>query len=776
VAVAWAGPWPDDMAPPHATVAPRPYIKREAEVAPYGIFETIKDAVVNMLEAGVAIKEKVQQVTDRVNAIIDDIQEFYDDFMEANEGKTPSEAILDVIYQKLHDEIMDLLDVVFDEIDAVFYQVADFVDDTVSGVWGEATVRKGIASVMESIYSKYIDIMLGTLRKAIGLIDFIDHEVWESFVEKLMDSIEEKLNAKLHEYGERLRNSPAFKRSLVMRSEELTPYGFLDTIKDAVNGMIETGVNIKEKIAELTETLNEIIRSLREFYEDYTNQEGKTPTEAFLEHVIEKLHDDIVKALDVVFDQIDIVFHSVADYVDETLEDVWGKELIRKGVNSLLESLYSKYIDAVLGVLRIAIDAIDFIEHESWDMFVDRLMDSIEESLDERLDEFGEKLKNKAKRSLVSRSTEDVTTMGIIDSIKDTAQGMLDAVISVKDKIADMGKQVVDALTKVAEWYKEVTADKDGKPVTDVILEELFDKIVSEIGSVIEKIFDEIADAVLKVAEYIDEILRGIWEEAYIREKIAAFLDYIMETYVAAIMNALQKILDAIDFIENNDWEATADGVVDIIESIMHEKLDELSEKIKERLGLLDSRHQLSVAHIDRMGIFDNIKEYVKNMVEASISLNQRFESMHGKLKQSLRKISAWYEQSSSSSSNTEGLVDELLERLIDEISNCVIELVDDIADIFLDIADFLDEKLKGAIEESAIKERVSDILDAIIKDYLDRIIYFLNGVLSLIDFVKIYDWEETIEEILYIIRFKMNERLEDIRDKVRERLHCPTY
>merc|ERR1711988_1469290 len=548
VAVAWAGPWPDDMAPPHATVAPR--FNREAEIAPYGIFDTIKEAVVNMLEAGVAIKEKVQQVTDRVNAIIDDIQEFYDDFMEENEGKTPTEAILDVIYQKLHDEIMNLLDVVFDEIDAVFHQVADYVDETVTGVWGESVVRKGIAHVMESIYSKYIDIMLRTLRKAIGLIDFIEHEDWDKFVDKLMDSIEAKLDAKLHEYGERLRNSPTFKRSLFKRSEDLTPYGFLDTIKDAVNGMIETGVNIKEKIAELTETLNEIIRSLREFYEDYTNQEGKTPTEAFLEHVIEKLHDDIVKALDVVFDQIDIVFHSVADYVDELLEDVWGKELIRKGVNSLLESLYSKYIDAVLEVLRMAIDAIDFIEHESWDEFVDRLMDSIEESLDERLDEFGNKLKNQAKRSLVFRSTEDVETMGILDSIKDTAQGMLDAVISVKDKVADMGKQVADALAKVAEWYKEIT------------------------------------DAVLKVADYIDEILRGIWEEAYIREKIADFLDYIMETYVDSIMNALQKILKAIETIQNNDWEATADGVVDIIESILHEKLDELSEKIKERLGL----------------------------------------------------------------------------------------------------------------------------------------------------------------------------------------------
>lgn len=597
VAVAWAGPWPDDMAPPHATVAPRPYLpdwakpqippKRDVEVAPYGIFETIKDAVTSMLEAGVAIKEKVQQVTDRVNAIIDDIQEFYDDFMEANDGKTPTEAILDVIYQKLHDEILNLLDVVFDEIDAVFHSVADFVDDNISGVWGEAIVRKGIAHVMESIYSKYIDIMLATVRKAINLIDFIEHEDWEAFVDKLMDSIEANLDAKLDKFGDRLRNSPAYKRSLVTRTERLAPYGFLDTIKDVVNGMIETGVGIKDKIAELTKTLNEIIDSLREFYEDYTEQEGKTPTEAFLEHVLEKLHDDIVKALDVVFDQIDDVFHSVADYVDEMLEDVWGKELIRKGINQLLESLYSKYIDAVLEVLQMAIDTIDFIEHEDWDAFVDRLMDSIEASLDAKLDEFGDKLKNQGKRAvLMSRSDEDVSTMGIVDSIKDFAQGMLDAGVAIKEKIADMSKQVADALHTIAEWYKNITADQDGKPVTDVILEKLFEKIVSEIGAIIEKIFDEIADVVLNVAEYIDEMLRGVWEEAYIREKIAGFLEYVMEKYVKTVMNALQKILDTIDFIENNDWEATADGVVDIIESAMHEKLDEISEKIKDRLGL----------------------------------------------------------------------------------------------------------------------------------------------------------------------------------------------
>ena len=47
---------------------------------------------------------------------------------------------------------------------------------------------------------------------------------------------------------------------------------------------------------------------------------------------------------------------------------------LQKGVNQLLESLYSKYIDAVLEVLRMAIETIDFIEHEDWDAFVDRLM------------------------------------------------------------------------------------------------------------------------------------------------------------------------------------------------------------------------------------------------------------------------------------------------------------------------------------------------------------------------------------------------------------------
>ena len=33
-----------------------------------------------------------------------------------------------------------------------------------------------------------------------------------------------------------------------------------------------------------------------------------------------------------------------------------------------------------------------------------------------------------------------------------------------------MGKQVVDALSKVAEWYKNITADQDGKPVTGNIM------------------------------------------------------------------------------------------------------------------------------------------------------------------------------------------------------------------------------------------------------------------------------------------------------------------
>jgi len=380
-----------------------------------------------------------------------------------------------------------------------------------------------------------------------------------------------------------LRNRNAVKRSLVARSAEAVPYGIFDTVKDVVNSMLETAVNIQEKVAEVTDRANAIIDDLQQMYDDFVeSHDDQTPTDAFLEIMYKRLHDEIIALLDMVFEQIDAVFHKVADYVDEMIGDVWGSELIKNGINKVMETIYSKYTDLVVDALHKAIDLIDFIEHEDWDAFVDRLFESIEANLDAKLDEFGDKLKN--KRSLVARSAEAVP-FGMLDSVKDLAQGMLDAGIAIKEKIADMGNQVTDALTKVAEWYKEITAD--GKTVTGAILEELTEKIVDKVGSIIEKVFDDIADVMLSTAEYLDEMIRGIWGEAIIREKIAAFMDIVMKKYVAAVLDGLQKILDVLSFIERTDWDAVVDSVFEIMESCMHEKLDELSQKIKERLGVL---------------------------------------------------------------------------------------------------------------------------------------------------------------------------------------------
>jgi len=384
-----------------------------------------------------------------------------------------------------------------------------------------------------------------------------------------------------------LRNRNAVKRSLVARSAEAVPYGIFDTVKDVVNSMLETAVNIQEKVAEVTDRANAIIDDLQQMYDDFVeSHDDQTPTDAFLEIMYKRLHDEIIALLDMVFEQIDAVFHKVADYVDEMIGDVWGSELIKNGINKVMETIYSKYTDLVVDALHKAIDLIDFIEHEDWDAFVDRLFESIEANLDAKLDEFGNKLKNRnaVKRSLVARSAEAVP-FGMLDSVKDLAQGMLDAGIAIKEKIADMGNQVTDALTKVAEWYKEITAD--GKTVTGAILEELTEKIVDKVGSIIEKVFDDIADVMLSTAEYLDEMIRGIWGEAIIREKIAAFMDIVMKKYVAAVLDGLQKILDVLSFIERTDWDAVVDSVFEIMESCMHEKLDELSQKIKERLGVL---------------------------------------------------------------------------------------------------------------------------------------------------------------------------------------------
>jgi len=222
----------------------------------------------------------------------------------------------------------------------------------------------------------------------------------------------------------------AYRRSPLtgFKEKRWAPFGFLDKIKDSVNGMIDTGVNIKDKLAQLTNTVNEIIESLREVYEDYSDQEADIPTskDELLMQILEKFHDDIVNALIIVFDQIDAVFHSVAGSVDGMLGNMWGTGVIKKGINQLLKTLYFAYTESVVEVLRMAIKRVDFIDIGcKWDEFVDHLMESIEVNLDAKLDAFEEKLKKQGKRELVSRSADDgykgyypLNTWGIIYQIR----------------------------------------------------------------------------------------------------------------------------------------------------------------------------------------------------------------------------------------------------------------------------------------------------------------------------------------------------------------------
>jgi len=581
-------------------VAPYKFHQFEDEIVPYGVTDTIIDMVTDMLESGVSMKEKINNLVSQVNQVIDEVQAFFDSIKD---GDNPSDAIVNNLFNKAIKQIMKILEMAFDGIDSAFLAVARFADEEIDDMWGSSMITTVMEKTLKKFYGIYVEQTVAGLEKLMEKVT-IDNPVldkhWEDFMGRLIGEIERSLAKRRADFKIKLVNRSKARRSIDLTDElgwpnpdvepnrpylpdleeEVVPYGLINSIKETVTKMLESGLAIKKRIAEVADRVQAIIRDVQDYYDYIVETTGKTPQENAMEAVYTMLHDRIMEVLDAAFTQIDQVFHKVADYVDELIKDIWAEAIVRKAINHAMETLYDKYTELVVDSLRKAIELIDFIEHEDWDAFVDRLMDSIEDKLDEKLDQFGDKLRQQIPKRSVRAA------YGILDTVKDTAQRMLDAGVAIKEKIASLGDKVGEALKSVAEWYKEITADRNGKPVTDAILEDLFQKIVNEIGSIIQNIFDEIADVALTVAEFLDEKIRGIWGEAVIREKVAAFIDVIMEKYVKAVLDALQKVLDVVEFIETNDWDATVDGVVDIIESAMHDKLDELSQKIKDRLNV----------------------------------------------------------------------------------------------------------------------------------------------------------------------------------------------
>merc|ERR1719328_1073116 len=162
LAVAHAGPWPDDMAPPRFTVAPY-----GEDVAPFGVIDTVVDMVKGMLESGIAIKDKLNNLIEQVNKVIDEITDFF--------------------------EVIKVLDKIFDQIDEVFMTVIKYADEEIGDMWGADYAKKALNKVVLNLYDTYVTKTIEALQAAVDEVDSRIPQVegwphmkyWGNFKDKL---------------------------------------------------------------------------------------------------------------------------------------------------------------------------------------------------------------------------------------------------------------------------------------------------------------------------------------------------------------------------------------------------------------------------------------------------------------------------------------------------------------------------------------------------------------------------------------------------------------
>merc|ERR1712012_29313 len=153
----------------------------------------------------------------------------------------------------------------------------------------------------------------------------------------------------------------------------------------------------------------------------------------------------------------------------------------------------------------------------------------------------------------------DAIQYGIVDTVKDAVNGMLESGVKLGEKIGEMLSKVKDLMDKLKEWYEKAAKGKN----IDEVLKVLHQKMVDEIENVLHIIFDKIASVVLKVVDYINSMVSGYPMEAMIKQAMHSMLVQAFEKYN--------------DVMQSDDWDAFVDDVIVEVRDNLDEKLDDFS-------------------------------------------------------------------------------------------------------------------------------------------------------------------------------------------------------
>merc|ERR1712025_88320 len=163
----------------------------------YGIISDAKDFVEKTLEKLVKIETKIQELTDRITALIESTKQWYDDLKAETYPQRPAEYYLEQLYNKIIDEILKIVNDIVDSILKVYEMVLDKISDAISGVLGGNTIGEAIYELMDKLLANTIEMIMDGLRMALQVLNFIDDYDWAEFIDAVVGKVEESLEAKL---------------------------------------------------------------------------------------------------------------------------------------------------------------------------------------------------------------------------------------------------------------------------------------------------------------------------------------------------------------------------------------------------------------------------------------------------------------------------------------------------------------------------------------------------------------------------------------------------
>lgn len=424
VAVAWAGPWPDDMAPPHLKPSPRgpwpddmapPHLKpyfEAPEVLPYGLVDTVIDMVKGMLESGVSIKDKLNNLVEQATGAIDEVTDFFD---QIKNGDSPSDAIVNEVFDKAIKQIMKVLEKVFDQIDSVFLTVARYADEEIGDMWGADLAKMALNKVLEKFYNTYVEKAVEALEKVIEAVN-IPHEkidkYWDDFMEKLTDAIEKRLQERHGDFMQKLKNrsrrSIEAKRS-VSELEELvygqnpannidecpvSTFGLASDLKSALLKVQEVLTKAKSIVTEFKAKIELIIQTAKDIRQNIQEAAGE---QGSLEFVMEKVQAEIEKLvlelIDILVKEVTVVIRGIIDKVDAFISDKFCP--FKEQVFQWLDDIIVSTIDNILGVIEKALKLLDRIEEGRWDDVIDHVMDIAKGKLNDMFKDIRQHIKDK---------------------------------------------------------------------------------------------------------------------------------------------------------------------------------------------------------------------------------------------------------------------------------------------------------------------------------------------------------------------------------------------